>query len=298
MHPGYFPYARSDNVPSGYRLALVRRFVLFGLLLAACGGAQPEAVGPSTTADIERLSPANRASLAALVASGPTALDADHLTHDVAGHEVWGPVQEAALDPVTQAALEAQWDAAADAAAALATPEDAEDAGYQRAAAELPGIGAHYVRWDLVDAPFDPTRPSMVLYDESEVRADRLAGFSYWSRSVGAAPEGFAGPNDHWHMHHGLCFADGLLIDEDVLDPGECDGDWLAGTDLWMSHAWVNPAVANPWGRFAPRNPEVCPADSERVADFARCPDPLPEVATDDPTLDANALWCAIPEPS
>jgi hypothetical protein len=275
----------------------VRRFLLVVLLVAACGGTEDRAISPSTTTDLDRLSPTNRAALAALVASGPVALDADHLAHDVAGHEVWGPVSETPLDPATQAVLEAQWAAAVDAAAALATPEDAEAAGYQRAAAELPGIGAHYVRWDLVDAPFDPARPSMVLYDESEVRADRLAGFSYWSRSVGAVPEGFAGPNDHWHMHHGLCFRDGLLVDEEVLDPAECDGDWLAGTDLWMSHAWVNREVANPWGRFAPRNPAVCPADAEPLADFARCPDLLPDVVTSDPTLDANALWCVIPEP-
>ena len=272
-----------------------RGFLLVVLLLAACGGGSDDASGPTTEREGERLSTANRAALDALVAAAPDALDPEHLTHDVAGHDVWGPVVEPVLDPAVAAELDRQWAAASEAAERLATPEDAVAAGYQKAAAELPGIGAHYVRWDLVDAPFDPARPSMVLYDESSVRADRLAGFSYWVRSVGAAPEGFAGSADHWHMHHGLCFVDGLLMDEDVTDPAECRGDWLAGTDLWMGHAWVNPEVANPWGRFAPRNPAVCPASSEPVADFARCPDPLPEVATVSSDLDANALWCVLP---
>lgn len=263
------------------------------LLLAACGGGG--AAAPPTTADTPRLSPGNRAALDALVAASPASLDAEHLTHDVAGHDVWGPVPEPIHEPAVAAELEHQFSNAIAAGAGLATPDDALAAGYQKAAAELPGIGAHYVRWDLVDRPFDPTQPSMLLYDESAVRPDRLAGFSYWVRSTDGPPEGFAGDADHWHMHHGLCFVDGLLTNEDVSDPADCAGDWLAGTDLWMGHAWVNPEVENPWGRFAPRNPAVCPAASEPVADFARCPDPLPEVATVSTDLDANALWCVLP---
>lgn len=273
-----------------------RGFLVATLLLAACAGASEEGQSAPAAGDGERLSAENRAALDALVATAPDELEPAFLRHDVAGHDVWGPVAEPPLDPATSAELDRQWAAAVAAAERLATPPDAAAAGYQKAAAELPGIGAHYVRWDLVDAPFDPARPSMVLYDESSVRDDRLAGFSYWVRSVDGPPEGFAGAVDNWHMHHGLCFVDGLLVDEDVPAPADCDGDWLAGTDLWMGHAWVNPEVANPWGRFAPRNPAVCPAASEPVADFARCPNPLPEVATVSSDLDANALWCVIPE--
>lgn len=269
------------------------------LLLAACGGSQPSTADPTSTAPTgPRLSAANRQALDALVASSPPALETEPLSNHVAGDDLWGPAAEPALDAATAAALDVQWAAAVDAAAGLATPEAAEAAGYQRASAELPGIGAHYVRWDLVDEPFDPARPSMLLYDESEVRPDRLAGFSYWVRSVGAPPEGFAGAVDQWHMHHGLCFDDGLLVDEEVAEPADCDGDWLAGTDLWMGHAWVNPDVANPWGRFAPRNPAVCPASSEPVADYNRCPDPLPDDAPDLAAIAANELLWVLPTPS
>jgi hypothetical protein len=272
-----------------------RGFAVVVMLLAGC--AAGSAASPTTTSTTAgpRLSAANRDALDALVASTPAVLDPDHLNHDTAGHDVWGPVPEPTLDPATAAELDAQWAAATAAARQLATPEQAIAAGYQKAAAELPGIGAHYVRWDLVDQPFDPARPSMLLYDESAVRPDRLAGFSYWLRSEGGPPEGFAGDGDHWHMHHGLCFVDGLLSGEDITDPADCRGDWLAGTDLWMGHAWVNPEVANPWGRFAPRNPAVCPAASEPVADFNRCPDPLPVAATTSTQLDGNALWCVLP---
>lgn len=274
------------------------------VLLAACSaGAEQQPAPPSgqpgpPAAAGARLSPENQAALAALVAASPDALDPEHLTHDVAGHDVWGPVAEPPLDPDTAAVLAEQWNVAVAAAAELATPEQALAAGYQRSAAELPGIGAHFVRWDLVDEPFDPARPSMLLFDESSVRPDRLAGFSYWVRSPGVAPEGFAGDADHWHMHHGMCFVDGMLHEEEVADPADCDGDWLAGTDLWMGHAWVNPEVPNPWGRFAPRNPAVCPAASEPVADFARCPDPLPDEPVVGGGLAANELLCLIPQPT
>lgn len=277
----------------------MRRGVLALLLLLTACGSEASTPDPTSTAPAgPRLSAANQAALDALVASSPPALQPEYLTHDVAGHNVWGAVAELTPDPATAVALEAEWAAAVEAAAALATPEDAEAAGYQRSSAELPGVGAHYVRWDLVDEPFDPARPSMLLYDESTVRPDRLAGFSYWVRSVGSPPEGFAGAADQWHMHHGLCFDDGLLVDEEVAEPADCDGEWLAGTDLWMGHAWVNPDVSNPWGRFAPRNPAVCPASSEPVADFNRCPDPLPDEAPEPAAIAANQLLCVLPTPT
>jgi hypothetical protein len=239
------------------------------LLLAACSGG---AAAPSTTADASRLSSENQAALDALVAVSPGTIDPMHAMH-AGGHETWGPIEEVAVDAATTAALEAQWATAVDAAASFATPEDAAAAGYQKAAAEAPGVGAHYVRWDLVDAPFDPARPSMLLFDESTQRPTRLAGFSYWLRSVDGPPEGFAGPNDQWHMHLGMCFSNGFLIAEGVTEAAACTGDWLAGTDLWMMHAWVAPSMENPWGRFAPRNPMVCPSPGEQVSDALRCPE-------------------------
>ena len=188
---------------------------------------------------------------------------------DHADHGTFGPVTEEPLTVEEQRVLASQWAAAAAAAAPLATIADAEAAGYRQASAQAPGIGTHWIRWDLVDAPFDPEAPSMLLYDQSSRGAGRLAGFSYWVRSA-VPPDGFAGPNDHWHQHHGLCFVDRWLDREDVPSPDGCAGEWLQGGDLWMLHAWVVPGMENRWGRFAPRHPGLCPPPTG-VPDVLSC---------------------------
>ena len=50
------------------------------------------------------------------------------------------------------------------------------------------------MKWSLIDKPFDPTAPSMLLFD---LRRDPpvLVGFSYWVHSTDA-PAGFAGDPD------------------------------------------------------------------------------------------------------
>jgi hypothetical protein len=184
--------------------------------------------------------------------------DATHGHEGLDGHGTFGPVIEEPLGADEQRVLDGQWALAVAGAADLPTIEHAAAAGYRQASAQAPGIGTHWIRWDLVEVPFDPARPSMLLYDQSARGDGRLAGFSYWVRSA-AAPDGFAGPNDHWHRHHGLCFVDGWLDREDVPTPEACAGEWLDGADLWMLHAWVVPGLENRWGRFAPRHPELCP---------------------------------------
>jgi hypothetical protein len=157
------------------------------------------------------------------------------------------------------------------AVADLGTPEAAEAAGYVQAAPQVAGVGAHWINWSLVDQPFDPARPSMLLYDLHPGRAPRLAGFSYWVRSAPGAPDGFAGANDVWHRHLGLCFVDGWLYREGVPAADGCPGAWLNGSDLWMLHAWVVPGLASGDGRFSGRNPVLCPGDREALADALTC---------------------------
>lgn len=156
-----------------------------------------------------------------------------------------------------------QWGAAVAASADLATPGAAAAAGYAQVSSQQQGVGTHWINWTLVDAPFNPARPSMLLFDEAPGRPTRLAGFSYWVRSS-PAPAGFAGPNDAWHSHLGLCFVMGWLYLEGVASALACPGIWLNGSDLWMLHAWVAPDMPNAAGRFAPANPivEAPPPDS------------------------------------
>lgn len=149
-----------------------------------------------------------------------------------------------------------QWAAAAAATAHLATPELARAAGYAQVSPQQRGVGTHWINWTLVDAPFDPARPSMLLFDQTPGQPAHLIGFSYWVRSP-SEPAGFAGPNDAWHSHLGLCFVMGTLYLEGVASALACPGLWLNGNDLWMLHAWVVPGMPNADGRFAPANPAV-----------------------------------------
>jgi len=167
------------------------------------------------------------------------------------GHGVAPP--ERPLAGADADAFSRQWAAAVAASARLATPEQAAAAGYAQSSSQVPGVGTHWINWTLVDAPFDPARPSMLLFDD---RRAHLVGFSYWVRS-GSEPEGFAGANDAWHSHLGLCFVRGRLYVEGVPAALACPGTWLNGSDLWMLHAWVVPDLPNPDGRFAPANPAI-----------------------------------------
>lgn len=175
--------------------------------------------------------------------------------------------------------LARQWATAVDALASLSTPEQAAGAGYSQSSSQVPGVGTHWIDWTLVDQPFDPARPSMLLFDERLGQPSRLVGFSYWIRSP-TAPDGFAGPNDAWHSHLGLCFIGGRIYLEGVPNALACPGQWLAGDDLWMLHAWVVPEVTNPLGRFAPQNPALCPPKDATVPPAQRCRATGPALAT------------------
>jgi hypothetical protein len=179
------------------------------------------------------------------------------------------------LDPADQELFDAQWAAAIDAAASLATPEQAEAAGYRQASTDAPGIGAHWVKWSLVDKPFDPAHPSMLLFRARQYgQPPELVGFSYWVASAGE-PEGFSGSNDHWHAHQGMCFVDGWLRYERVERRQDCEDTWIEASDLWMLHAWPVPGAPNRWGLFADMNPALCSA-SRQTPDINRCdPDTL-----------------------
>ncbi len=221
--------------------------------------------GPLTPTDPDRITPRQRAAIEALAESprGPPEPSTRH--H---GHQSSGPATTLALDPDEQAAFDAQWAAAAEAVAGLDTAVERAEAGYVRAAIQVAGIGVHWVNWVLIDEPFDPAHPAMLLVDERDGRAE-LVGFSYWVRSDGQ-PEGFAGPNDEWHRHTNLCIVNGWVDGENV-EPAECAGELLAGEDLWMLHAWVVPNRANRWGAFAVRHPALCPPASG-TPDISRCP--------------------------
>ena len=173
----------------------------------------------------------------------------DH-DHDASSHEH-------AMTPEEQKTFDAQLAVAAGAVPRLDTLEEVKAEGYAQGSGVTDGSGAHWIKWSLVDRPFDPANPSMLLFDELERgKGPELIAFSYWVAST-EAPEGFAGDTDQWHRHLGVCFENGWIKDENTLR-GACPGDWVNGMDLWMLHAWVVPGVENVYGLFHNVNPLLC----------------------------------------
>ena len=290
--------------------------VLAAFLVAACGagrtdvgaGVAAPAVDVPTAATVvapatpvvdpmpgaaPRLAPEEQAAIEGLAAASRP------LTGPPQDHGAFAPELPAPMTEAEHDALAAQWTLAEAAAARLASPEAATAAGYVQASSQLPGIGAHWVKWSLIGQPFDPSQPSMILFDQSTLHPTRLAGLSYWVRSA-VAPDGFAGPNDHWHQHSGLCFVNGWLAREGVPSADLCPGQWLDGSDLWMLHAWVVPTNPNRFGPFAARNPALCPPSWQQLPDLLKCPDTPPSTpaqAAASPGL-ADPLYCPLRDDS
>ena len=184
-----------------------------------------------------------------------------------------GPMRELALSAEEEQALAQELAAARAAAAGLDTPAKARAAGYIQSSEGIPGIGAHWVNWTLIDKPFDPARPSMLLFATLGGR-ERLVGYSYFMQSD-TEPEGFAGKGDEWHLHGSLCIVNGWHASEGKPKE-DCPGTWLYASTLWMSHAWVVPEFESPWGVFSTYNPTVCPDGTEPQCADLRPPGSVP----------------------
>jgi hypothetical protein len=178
-------------------------------------------------------------------------------THAAHGHGDGTELPPKALDAATRTALAKQLRQARDVADAYPTANDAKAAGYRAVTPYLPLIGAHYMRLLAVDGTFDIEQPEMLLYDER----GKVVGLSYYVRSE-TEPEGFVGPNDHWHRHIGLCVdADNpfVLGDEQTTEE-ECrrrGGVKAPGADGWMVHAWVVPGWESTQGVFSAENAQL-----------------------------------------
>ena len=211
---------------------------------AADGHAEPAPDGGLTDASAET---AAAGAIAAALTDGD-----DH------GHGDGELVPEVPLDPATRDALAAQLVTAREVAMAHPTVAHALLDGYQQVTPYVPKIGAHFMRFAVVDGRFDLERPEMLLYDGTAPDS-RIVGLSYYVRSR-TEPEGFAGPNDHWHRHLGLCVSTTTfqVVGNEKTTVEECrrrGGVKADGTDGWMVHAWVVPAWESPRGVFSAEHP-------------------------------------------
>ena len=154
------------------------------------------------------------------------------------------------------------------------TVASATQAGYILAGKFTPGAGAHYVSISNSSSSYlnhttaiDPAHPLSLIYEGTAPTA-RVVGLMYGSFNQ-APPDGFAGPNDHWHRHTNLCitFSKGQIgipypPDSDV-QKSACDalhGQFMRET-LWMVHAWVVPGWDSPQGVFSHANVDLHCAD-------------------------------------
>jgi hypothetical protein len=219
---------------------------------------------PVSQAGPDRLPPDEAAAVFALgnTGAGTPAVHEGHSSADL--------VPAVQLSPADAARFDSQWQAAQQAIPQRDTEDEAATLGYVRAAAPAGGIGTHWVLWSQIAKPFDPAMPSMLLFDERRSPAV-LVGYSYALQSP-TRPEGFAGANDHWHQHIGLCVDNGWVVREQTSGPDACSGTYIAGGDFWMLHAWVVPSWSNRKGQFAPFNPKLCPP-IVGTPDVNRCPD-------------------------
>jgi hypothetical protein len=181
------------------------------------------------------------------------------------------------LDPATRTALKAQLVQARDAASRYPTVAAASAAGYKLAGGFAPGSGAHYIGYGglTVGNAFQPGSPMSLIYDGTSP-SSQITGLMYYS--IGAtAPEGFVGPNDHWHRHSNVCIKAGgngietpFPADADVTQ-AQCvaAGGNLMKVTGWMVHAWVVPTWESPLGVFSHDNPNVRCADGTYDTDKA-----------------------------
>jgi len=172
-----------------------------------------------------------------------------------------GLVQQQPLTRAERVQLQAQMAQARTVIAKFPTVKDAEAAGYAKSTPYVPCIGAHYTNLKLIFR-FDAATPSELLYDGTAPDS-KIVGLSYLVWHPNGPPDGFAGPNDHWHQHNangGLCLKGALVVGGEETTPADCTargGHKTLLTDIWMLHAWIVPGFECSWGTFSGECPEL-----------------------------------------
>ena len=259
---------------------------------SAVGHGHTSASGSTASADHDHGTPA-----AAGAAGGAVAGDHDHGTPTTAADPAT-PVDDKGLslimngageggghvhsnevvpvDAATQAQLDAQLAAMKPLMEKFPTVKDAEAAGYHRQGPYSPGLGAHYAEAGRPNLNTGPTvegealKHPMLIFD-GVAPDSKLAGFMYliFSLDTENPPEGFVGPNDHWHYHTNVCIVpdgkggtDAPLGADASATKELCDkykGFLIANTG-YMAHVWPVPGYESPQGMFSNLNPKMtCP---------------------------------------
>jgi hypothetical protein len=174
------------------------------------------------------------------------------------------------LNRATRALLAQQLVTARAVAMKYPTVADATAAGYRLVGGGFgPGSGAHYIGGFSsglggYSQGFDASHPLALIYDGIHPTS-QVVGLMYYRMGT-TPPAGFAGPNDHWHRHSGVCLGKGsavLFPPDSSVTAAQCakaHGFYMAITG-WMVHAWVVPSWESPKGVFSHENPDLPCAD-------------------------------------
>jgi hypothetical protein len=190
------------------------------------------------------------------------------------GHGHRGPVVYEELTSAERAEFLVQAEQANAVVAKYPTVADAEAAGWKAITPYVPCIAAHYLKQANFRDGFDPAAPEILLYDGNDPDS-HIVGLSYLQfAGDDKPPEGFAGPNDPWHVHRQLCLGSGagVLGDENTTE-ADCEargGRVVPLNNLWMTHMWNAPGYDSRWGLFSSENPSL----GGRIGDMNAAPAP------------------------
>ncbi|HEX2443768.1 MAG TPA: hypothetical protein VHJ77_07450 [Vicinamibacterales bacterium] len=198
-----------------------------------------------------------RRPLSVLAALGIAALPAFARQHQ--HHEP--PTPPPAKTPAASPSLASQIEEVRLATARYRDHGVARDDGYRLFGSEGPLMGEHWYRSDLVRKPLALDHPSTLQY-ATIANERRLVGVAYttYRRPTDPMPEGFAGSDDHWHVHDVVKLARAIsegrpllrFLTENKITRGKLGGG-DGRTHLTMVHAWI--WLENPDGMFANDHP-------------------------------------------
>jgi hypothetical protein len=190
-----------------------------------------------------------------------------------------------AVSPADRVELARQLQLTREVALQYPTVADAEKAGLHRAGPFSPGLGAHYISYgnalantDGVMSDEDIRKPLAWIYDGTKPDS-HIAGLFYMTGK--ADGEGFAGPNDTWHVHHDICIKTGaggvidapLGADHDAT-PEQCKtvGGTLLQQTQYLLHVWTVPGYESPEGVFSHLSSAITCADGtyNTIADVTK----------------------------